>query len=162
MLPAPVRPAAGEPVEDLARIVLRPELVVPGRPVQGGFVRDGAPQPLGHTLFGHALGGRRHAGLAAVLPGEDVDRDLAPAGRHHDILGLKNYRPVRIDDSGGPGTEIYAGIYVVDGRIRALKLHGLSAPWSIYCATFGREPQDVGVKSEFLVGTLRKTWAGGE
>ena len=71
VLVAPVRPRAGEPMEDLTGVGFGPE----GR-VVGGL---GAPQPLRNVGFLDALEGARNAGLPEILLRDDIGRDLTPA-----------------------------------------------------------------------------------
>src|SRR5581483_11109986 len=82
VLEAPVRPAAGQAIEDSARIAFSTAFRAR---------RFGAPQPLGHVLFRNRPQIARHARFTAIFLRQDVDRDLAPAGRHHDVLGLENH-----------------------------------------------------------------------
>ena len=97
-LPAPIGPGAGEPVEHLggprlagggARLV-----ELSGRRLVG----DMAPEPSGHVRLLDRLHLGRHAGLAEVFLGQDVDGDLGPRDRRFDVAELENDRAVRIAD----------------------------------------------------------------
>ena len=95
---APVGPAAGEAAEDLARVGLADEALLLGETGQHGLVGLVALQPRRHAVFDDRLEGGGDAGLAAVLLGEDVDRDLAPILRRHDRR-LERDRAVGVDDA---------------------------------------------------------------
>ena len=91
-LPAPVGPGAGEAVEDL-----------PGVGLAAGLrIRLGrAPgQPVGDILFrdGFEIGFVRHAGLAEVFLGQDVDGDLGPVFRRLHPVVAEHDGAVRIAD----------------------------------------------------------------
>ena len=98
VLPAPVRPGAGEAVEDLGRAALAAGVV-------GALGGLGAPEPLRHALLldGDEVGG--DAGLAEVLLRHDVDGDLRPVRGHADAGRLEDGRPVGVDDARVPGRE---------------------------------------------------------
>ena len=123
VFPAPVGPAAGHPVEDLAGVSLRAELVVAGEGIEGRAIGDRTRKPLRHALFPDAHRTRGNPRLAAVFLGKDVHRDLAPDGRNHDVLCLKDHGSVGIDDLGGARLKSHARIWVAGGGVGARKLH---------------------------------------
>ena len=128
VLPAPIRPAAGHPVEDLAGVTLRAELLVASERLEHRIVGDGALQPGRHVglVNPHRRGG--HPRLAAVLLRQNVHRDLAPVGGNHDVLGFEDHRTVGINDPGSARLESHAGVRVSGDRIRARKLHTGAPP----------------------------------
>ncbi len=169
VLPAPVGPAAGHPIEDLTRIALGAELLVARQRLERRLVGSGALQPLRHAVLGDAGGRFGNPRLAAILLRENVDGDLTPGRRDHDVLCLENNRAVGVDDSRAPRLESHAGIGIAGGGIGTRKLHrrllvvsntcshpnDSTAPMlDTYCVTSSGLPQDIGVAAEFLVGGL--------
>ena len=124
VLPAPIRPTAGEPIEDLTRVTLRTEVLVTRNLGQRGLVGHRSAEPFRHVGLIDALGRLRYPRLTAVLLGEDIDRDLAPARRHHDVGASKITEPSGLTDPGRARFEGDACVGVVGRRVRALKLHG--------------------------------------
>src|SRR5579872_4435988 len=112
VLVGPIRPGAGETVEDLPRIVLMRELAFTRQLGQRHVVRYRAPQPLWDAVLGNRAQTRRDPRLAEILLREDVNGDLTPVARDHAVLRFKNKRAVRIRDPGGPRHEPYARIRV--------------------------------------------------
>ncbi len=130
VLPAPIRPAARHSIEDLPRVALRTELLVAGQRRKRGLNDARALEPLGHPLLGHPRGRLGHSRLSAILLGKDVDRDLTPGRRHHDILCLENHRTVGVDDPRRARLKGQAGIGITSSRIGTRKLHA-QAPRNI-------------------------------
>ena len=126
---APVGPAADQPVKDLAGVGLGAE----GR-IVGGL---GAPQPLGDAVLRDADGTVGYPGLAEVLLGDDVGRDLGPAGRDLSVFQLEDHLAVGVDDPRGARLEDDAGVGVARGGIRTRKLHADCGPLRSPCAQNG-------------------------
>ena len=115
VLPAPVRPAAREAVEDLSGIGLTAEARVVGEIGAGVLLGNRTPQPVGHAVLGHADGLVWHAGLAKVLLGQDVDGDLAPLLGNQDVGGLEDDGAVRVGDARAARNELDGLERVVTG-----------------------------------------------
>ena len=97
-LPAPVGPAAGEPIEDLLARGFADEAIASPAVLQGFFVGDAAPQPRRNGLFLDLLQARGDAGFAEILLRQHVGGDLRPGFRYFDVVGVKNNRAIRIAD----------------------------------------------------------------
>ncbi|GJE34191.1 hypothetical protein LDDCCGHA_4398 [Methylobacterium oxalidis] len=97
-LPAPVGPAAGEPVEHLAGRDLGAGALLLGQLRQRRLVGQRAPEEARDVVLLDLLQAGGHAGLAEVLLREDVGRDLAPALGHVDALQPEHHRAVRVAD----------------------------------------------------------------
>ncbi len=109
-LPAPVGPGAGEPVEDLLGRHLGAGALVFGQVRQGRLIRHAAPQEGGNIVLLDLLQARGDAGLAEILLGDDVGRDLAPASRHVDAVEREHHGPVGIADLALRRAELQRGV----------------------------------------------------
>ena len=118
---APVGPAAGEATEHLAGIGL----------AHVGGIRGGnaALQPFRDAVLAHLNCLRGHARLTEVFLGENIDRDLRPAVRHHDVGHLEDDGAVGVHDAAGPRRKLQRGERtVVGGREAASHQHGERIP----------------------------------
>ncbi|MCY1232293.1 hypothetical protein D9M72_447760 [compost metagenome] len=84
-LPAPIGPGAGQAIENLAGIGLGTVVFFLGQSLQRIRVRDRPPEEGGDVVLLDALHLGRNAGLAEILLGENVGRDLAELSRNVDI-----------------------------------------------------------------------------
>ncbi len=104
-LPAPPGPGAGEPVEHLPGRGLAAVALALGQGLEGGLIGAPAPQPGGHVRLVDRGQTGRDPGLAEILLGEHVDRDLRPGARHLDLVEPEDHRPVRVADLAGGGAK---------------------------------------------------------
>ena len=147
-LPAPVRPGAGKPVEDLPGVALRTVALALGQLRKLGLVGHGTPQEGGDRVFLDLLQPRRHAGLAEVFLRQDVGGDLRELGRHVDVVEPEDDRPVGIPDFGHRLAE-------PDVRIGRLSLpgetpfypHVLVVPSASIYSAFPRSPPPAASKT---------------
>ncbi|MDF9789938.1 hypothetical protein M2440_000639 [Methylorubrum extorquens] len=95
-LPAPIGPAAGEPVEHLGRRDLGDEALLLRQFGEPGLIRHGAPEEGGNAVLLHLLQAGRDAGLAEILLRQHVGGDLAPALRHGNAVEPEDDRAVRV------------------------------------------------------------------
>ncbi len=110
VLPAPVGPTPGQPVEDLAGVAL------------GAGERFAALRHLGVSLIVEL----RHARLAEVLLNQDVDRHLGPALRRLDALHGEHQAAVGVADFRRPLDELDGLVRVVLGACQTARdLHVL-------------------------------------
>ncbi len=92
VLPAPVSPAAGHPVEDLTGVSLRPGDGV------ALIVEDGVA----------VVVDQRDAGLAEILLNQHVDRDLRPVRGDDDVIHLEHQGSVGISNLRPPADELHS------------------------------------------------------
>ena len=116
-LPAPIGPCAGKTVEHVLGRALADDSLLLGQCRKRFLIRFRTPQPGGNAVLFHALQNRRDARLAEILLREDIGRDLAPRGRHLDVLLAEHHRPVRILD-------LADGLAELESRVAVLALLG--------------------------------------
>ena len=137
-LPAPVGPGPGQAVEDLLGAPLAAAMIAVmirvARALRLGFLGDRAPQPRRHGVLLDPLQLGRHAALAEVLLRQHVAGDLAPAGRHLDVLRLEHHRAVRVADFARGGAEFDGFVSVFPGfRKTAFDPHNPAVPSALAC-----------------------------
>ena len=97
-LPAPIGPAAGQPIEHLLGGELADVALGFGEGGERLGVGHRAPQPGRHGLFLDLLQARGDAGLAEILLRQNVGGDLRPEFRHLDVFEAEHHRAVGIAD----------------------------------------------------------------
>ena len=125
-LPAPIGPGAGEPVEHLLGRGLRAIALGLGQRLESFRIGNRPPQKRRRAVLFHALQARRHAGLAEILLRQHVGGDLAPAGRHFELVEREHHRAVGVADLALGRLERDRRV----GRLRRLRvppldMHGL-------------------------------------
>ena len=105
-LPAPIGPGPGQTIEHLGGLRLTAVAPVLGQVGKRRGIRLLAAQPLRHALLLDRAQARRDPGLAKILLGEHVDRDLRPGARHLDVVGPEHHRAVRIADLAARRAEL--------------------------------------------------------
>ena len=126
-LPAPVRPGAGEAIEDLLRRAFGAVALALGQLLKRGLVGDRAPKPGGNPFLLHLLQPRGHARLAEILLRQHVGGDLGPEGRHLHRVRAEDHRAVRIADLArghAEGNVRVGGLPVF--RVAPLDPHGVT------------------------------------
>ncbi len=106
--PAPVGPGAGETIKHL-----------PGAGLTAFFnviaIGHRAPEKLGNVFFFDLFQARGHAGLAEIFLCDDIAGNLAPSGRHFDLIQTENDLAIRIANLGAGGFEVQRSVGVLTG-----------------------------------------------
>jgi hypothetical protein len=126
-LPAPVRPGAGEAIEDLLRRVFGAVALALRQLFKRGLVGDRTPEPGGNPFLLHLLQPRGHARLTKILLRQHVGGDLGPEGRHLHRVRAEDHRAIRIADLArgyAEGNVRVGGLPVF--RVAPLDPHGVT------------------------------------